>query len=160
MEMNGMASLALLNLHAQALEELRQRGLIRSSNNPVGDYAEYLFCKAFGWEQAGNSEKDADAVGRDGLRYQVKGRRLTRHNSSRQLGAIRRLPEKNFDILAGVLFREDFSILRAALVPYAVVVERTTYVAATNSWRLLLTDDIWSCDGVVNVTAEMVTASA
>jgi hypothetical protein len=79
--------------------------LIRNSNNPVGDYAEYFFCRAFGWQQADNSEKDADAVGPDGIRYQIKGRRLTRHNNSRQLGAIRRLPQKNFDFLAGILFK-------------------------------------------------------
>jgi hypothetical protein len=49
MELKGLAALEFLNLHAQALEELRQRGLIRSSNNPVGDYAEYFFCRAFEW---------------------------------------------------------------------------------------------------------------
>lgn len=156
MEIEGLSELALLNLHADALEELRRRGTIRSSNNPVGDYAETLFCRAFSWEQAPNSEKDADAIGGDGVRYQIKGRRLTRHNGSRQLGALRRLPEKNFDVLAGVLFKEDFSVQRAALVPHSVVVDRAKYVKATNSWRFILTDDIWSCNGVVDVTRKLV----
>jgi len=159
MEIEGLSELELLNLHADALEELRRRGTIRSSNNPVGDYAETLFCRAFGWEQAPNSEKDADAIGGDGVRSQIKGRRLTRHNGSRQLGALRRLPEKNFDVLAGVLFKEDFSVLRAALVPHAVVAERASYVEATNSWRLLLKDDIWNCSGVVDVTTEIAAAA-
>ncbi len=102
------SALELLNLHAKVLEELRTRKIIRSSNNPVGDYAEHLCCQAFGWQQADNSEKDADAVGEDGMRYQIKGRRMTRHNGSRQLGALRRLPEKNFDYVAGVLFNPHF----------------------------------------------------
>jgi len=134
--------------------------VIRSSNNPVGDYAETLFCRAFCWEQAPNSEKDADAIGGDGVRYQIKGRRLTRHNGSRQLGALRRLPEKNFNVLAGVLFREDFSVLRAVLVPHSVVADRAKYVQATNSWRFILTDDIWSCNGVVDVTNKLVSEAS
>lgn len=159
MEIEGLSELDLLNLHADALEELRRRGTIRSSNNPVGDYAETLFCRAFGWEQAPNSEKDSDAIGGDGVRYQIKGRRLTRHNGSRQLGALRRLPERNFDVLAGVLFKENFSVLRAVLVPHSVVADRAKYVQATNSWRLILTDDIWGCEGVTNVTDEMIHAA-
>ncbi|MEQ8694035.1 MAG: hypothetical protein RIC85_01750 [Gammaproteobacteria bacterium] len=159
MEIEGLSELDLLNLHADTLEELRRRGTIRSSNNPVGDYAETLFCRAFGWKQAANSEKDADAIGGDGVRYQIKGRRLTRHNGSRQLGALRRLPEKNFDILAGVLFKEDFSVLRAVLVPHAVVADRAKYVEATNSWRLILADDIWGCEGIIDVTTDLCSAA-
>ena len=34
------SDLDLLRQHADALKELRQRGTIRTSNNPVGDYAE------------------------------------------------------------------------------------------------------------------------
>ena len=60
---------------------------------------------------------------------------------------------------AGVLFKEDFSVLRAALVPHAVVAERASYVEATNSWRLLLKDDIWNCSGVVDVTTEIAAAA-
>jgi hypothetical protein len=27
-------------------------GVIRRSNNPIGDLAEYLYCRAVGWKQA------------------------------------------------------------------------------------------------------------
>ncbi len=155
MDITPLSVLELLNLHAKILEELRSRGVIRSSNNPVGDYAEHLFCSAFGWRQAGNSEKDADAIGKDGTRYQIKGRRLTTHNASRQLSAIRRLPEKNFDYIAGVLFNREFSILRAALIPHALVLEHSNYVEATNSWRFLLRDEDWDWPGVEDVTATL-----
>ena len=155
MDITPLSVLELLNLHAKILEELRSRGVIRSSNNPVGDYSEHLFCSAFGWHQAGNSEKDADAIGKDGTRYQIKGRRLTSHNASRQLSAIRRLPEKNFDYIAGVLLNREFSILRAALIPHALVLEHSNYVEATNSWRFLLRDEVWNWPGVEDVTATL-----
>lgn len=38
----------LLQLHAAIGEQLRTIGVLRSSNNPTGDLAEYLFSKAFG----------------------------------------------------------------------------------------------------------------
>ena len=159
MELSNLSDLELLRLHVENLKELRGRGVIRSSNNPAGDYAEWLFCRSFGWEQANNSEKDADAIGAGGTRYQVKARRLSRHNGSRQLGAIRRLPENNFDFLAGVLFDEDFSVRRAALVPHRLVLENARYVEATNSWRFLLKDEIWNLESVEDVSQELKAAA-
>ena len=68
------------------------------------------------------------------------------------------MPEKNFDYVAAVLFNEDFSILRAALIPHAQVVENANYVEATNSWRFLLRDEIWNLPAVKDVTTELVNA--
>jgi hypothetical protein len=154
-DLSGLTVRGLLALHADTIEALRERGAVRSTNNPTGDYAEYLFCRAFGWRQAGNSERDMDAVGKDGTRYQIKGRRLTRHSRVRQLGALRDLNDGHFDYLAAVLFEEDFSVLRAALVPHRLVLERSGYVERTNSWRFLLRDEVWGWDGVRDVTAEL-----
>lgn len=119
----------LLSLHANIMEELRARGILRRSNNPTADLAEVIFCRAFSWRRSDtNSAPNIDAVGPDGARYQIKGRRVTRHNASRQLGAIRDFTGRHFDFLAGVLFNEDHTVLRAALVPYRVVAERATLV--------------------------------
>ena len=109
-----MTAVQLLALHAQVADELVVRGITRSYNNPTGDLAERLFCMAFGWKQAGKSHPHVDAIGPDGTRYQIKGRRVTRKNKSRQLGALRDLCGEHFDFLAGVLFSEDYSIMRAA----------------------------------------------
>ena len=144
----------LLALHAQVSSELRARGLTRSANTPTGDLAEYLFCKAFGWQQADNSHSNIDAIGLDGTRYQIKGRRLT-SNKSRQLSAIRNIDGAHFDFLAGVLFSEDYSVLRAAIIPHAVALSRSTFVIHTNSHRFLLRDDVWLAPGVRDVTAEL-----
>jgi len=145
----------LLAMHAAVSEELRRRGVTRSSNNPVGDLAEHLFCRAFGWRQAPNSMRDADATDVAGFRYQIKGRRLTVHNNSRQLGALRDLPDQGFDFLAAVLFQEDYQVLKAALIPHARVVELAKRVERTNSWRFLLRDNVWSVPDVCDVTEDL-----
>lgn len=145
----------LLSLHTGIGEALRERGIVRSANNPTGDLAEYLFCQAFGWVQAPNSERGFDATGPDGTRYQIKGRRIHRRNKSRQLSAIRDLPGKHFDVLAAVLFDDDFRIMRAALVSFEIVERRASYVAHTNSSKFMLRDDVWSEPDVEDVTTEI-----
>jgi hypothetical protein len=155
MDLYGLSPSALLALHAQVGDELRSRGITRSSNNPTGDLAEYLFCKAFDWTQAGNSNRSIDAVDSSGIRYQIKGRRITRFNNSRQLSAIRALAGAHFDFLAGILFNEDYTVMKAALIPHSVALERATFVEYTNSHKFMLRDDVWTAAGVRDVTAEL-----
>jgi hypothetical protein len=150
-----LTSRELLALHARVADELRARGITRSANNPTGDLAEYLFCKALGWKQAGNSNPNVEALGPDDVRYQIKGRRMTRFNKSRQLSAIRDLHGGHFDFIAGVLFNEDYTVLRAALIPHVVAVARSTFVERTNSYKFLLHDDVWNAPGVRDVTKEL-----
>jgi hypothetical protein len=156
---DGMDSLAsrsiteLLSLHAATMEELRARNVLRSANNPTGDLAEYLFCAAFGWEQENNSAKSFDATDEDGSRYQIKGRRIHRRNGSRQLSAIRN-PD-GFDILAAVLFDDEFRILRAALIPAQVVRDHSKFIEHTNSHKFLLRDAIWVVTGVIDATERL-----
>jgi hypothetical protein len=107
----------LLSAYGAILDELRRREIVRSSNNPLSDYAELLFCKAFGWSRGNNSAAGHDAIDGTGVRYQVKGRRLTRQNASRQMSAIDNLDKTPFDQLAGVLVGEGFRIIRAASCP-------------------------------------------
>jgi hypothetical protein len=71
------------------------------------------------------------------------------------MSAIRDLPGSHFDVLAGVLFNEDYTVMRAALIPHAVALERATFVERTNSRRFLLRDDVWNAPGVRDVTAEL-----
>lgn len=148
----------LLLMHAKVSEELRRRGVTRSTNNPAGDVAEHLFCRAFEWVQAPRSARDFDATDASGARYQIKSRRLTVHNKSRQLSALRRLPDRGFDFLAAVLFKSDYRVLKAALVPHARVVELAKRVEYTNSWRFLLRDEVWSIADVQDVTARLAKA--
>ena len=158
MELKEMTVAQLLVLHVEIYEELRARCIVRSANNPTGDLAEYLFCTAFGWKQAPKSERGYDAKDVDGVRYQIKGRRIDRRNPSRQLSAIRDLADGNFDVLAGVLFDHFFNVTRAALIPRTVVEKMSTFQQHTNSHIFMLKDDVWNVKGVTNVTEKIVAA--
>lgn len=145
----------LLRLHAVVLDELRHREILRSSNGPAGDYAEVLFSRGFGWTLQNNSSSGFDAIDGDGLRYQIKCRRLTPQNGSRQLSAIRKLAERPFDVLAAVLLDESFRVKRGALIPIDIVLQEAKFTQHTNSSRFLLRDAIWTLPGVRDVTAEL-----
>ena len=71
---------------ARMVDELLSQGDVRSTNNPVADYSEYLTARAFGLTLVASSSIGYDAIGEDDVRYQVKARRLTARNTSRQLG--------------------------------------------------------------------------
>ena len=148
------AAPALLALYSAIVEELHGRGVVRSTNNPVGDYAEYLTAQAFGLSLVANSAIGYDAISPDGIRYQVKSRRLTARNRSRQLSFFRgfQLAGEPFDLLVAILFNEDFTVQRAALVPVAVVREHAVRVEYVNAWRLILRDSVWLIPGVEDVT--------
>jgi hypothetical protein len=154
-EVSSLGVQTLLRQHAALLNELIRRGVVRSYNNPVGDYAEYLFSGAFGWTLAANSEKGFDA--RDSAyRYQIKARRITSRNGSRQLSALRSLEAKSFDFVAGVLFAEDYSVYRAALVPYHRVASTDLrFSKHVNGHLFFLTDDVWDWPDVQDVTDDL-----
>jgi len=143
----------LLKTHANVMEELRSRNVLRSANNPTGDLAEYLFCAAFQWAQETNSAKAFDARDDAGVLYQIKGRRIHSRNKSRQLSAIRSL--EGFDVLAAVLFDDDYRVTRAALVPAEIVRQNVTFRAHTNSYKFMLRDAIWNMPDVADVTERL-----
>ena len=145
----------LLKLYANVLEELRRRGVTRSSNNPAADYTEHLVATRLGLKLSGNSAAGFDAVDDHGTRYQIKGRRLTPENQSTELSAIRRLPERPFDVLIAVVYRPDFSVDYAAQVPYEVVSELATYAKHTNAYRFLMRRAILDDPRVTDVTQRL-----
>jgi hypothetical protein len=159
MELRTLTVPELLTTHGAIIEELRRREIVRSANNPISDLAELLFCRAFGWRRENSSAASFDARDAAGIRYQIKGRRFTPHNASRKLSA-RNLPDNPFDILAGVIFNPDYGVHRAALVPFAVVSERATYGAHTNSWRFFLRDEVWAAPKVIDATDALRAAEA
>ncbi|MBR2536592.1 MAG: hypothetical protein IKE66_11020 [Hyphomicrobium sp.] len=155
MDVTHLTPLELLRAHGAILDELRRREIVRSTNSPISDYAEVLFCRAFGWAREGNSASGFDATDAAGLRYQIKARRMTDALGSRQLSALRNLATNPFDQLAAVLFTSDFSVHRAALIPIAVVATRVRHSSHTNSDIFRLTDDVWGITGVIDVTEQL-----
>lgn len=155
MNANSLTTIELLRTYGAVLDELRRRDIVRSTNSPISDYAEVLFCRAFSWEREGNSASGFDAKDAAGTRYQIKARRITDAPGSRQLSAIRNLSGDPFDHLAAGLFAPDFSIHRAALIPIAVVKERVRRSSHTNSDVFYLRDDVWPLAGVTDVTDQL-----
>lgn len=161
MDVASLTVIELLRAHGAVLGELRRREIVRSANNPVSDLAELLFCRAYpDWTRENNSAAGHDAVCPSGIRYQIKARRLHKLNGSRQVSALRNLPNDPFDFLAGILFDESFGVKRAAIIPLAVVKDNAKHVTHTNSWRFLLRDEIWDIAGVEDVTDKIRTAAA
>ena len=155
MNLKGKTPRELFGLYGEILGELRGRSIIRSTNNPIADYAELLIENTLGLTRTSKSTKGHDATSDDGTKYEVKARRITSHNSSRQLSALRKLDEGHFDHLAGILFREDFSVWKGCLIPHDVVLAHSTYRDHTNAWIFQLTDDVWKYPRVVDVTREL-----
>lgn len=153
------SDLDLMRLYGEVVDELRARGVVRTGNAPLGDYAEQLFARAFGWSLAANSADGHDATDAAGLRFQIKARRLrSAVPAERQLSTMRALPDARFDMLAGVLFDRHFSVWRAALIPHATVLKRSVYVSHVNGWRFILDDAVWDEAGVRDVTEALTLA--
>lgn len=145
----------LLALHAAVMNELRSRQIVRTSNSPAADYAEQLVAQALKLKLNVSSTAGYDGTDRLGKKYEVKCRRITPHNSSRQLSAIRGMERRKFDFLVGVLFDSDFSVRRAALIPYRLVKKHSTFVKNTNSWKFFLRDSVWTLPGVKELTRQL-----
>ena len=150
----------LMARYGALLRELRTRGVTRTDNNPVSDYAEALVARAFSLQRGHGATRGYDAIDADGILYQVKARRLSPIYNNRQLGTIRGLDQDLFDILVGVLFDEDFAIRRAAAIPIAVVRDRARAVGYVNGATFYLNDDVWLVPGVKDLTADLQKAAA
>jgi predicted RNA-binding Zn-ribbon protein involved in translation (DUF1610 family) len=154
----GMDDRQLLSAYGALMDELKRRGIVRSSNNPVADYAEALVCQALGLSREVPSRAGFDALGRDGRRYQIKGRRLTEQDSSTQLGAIRNLGQRPFDLLAAVAFGTDLSVRYAALIPIELVAEKGRFSCHTNAHVFHFRRGLLEDARVTDITAALATA--
>ena len=137
-ELSRLSEVQLLKLHASIIDELKARKVVRTKNNPVGDYTEWLVANALNLELSNNSASGYDGIDKKGIKYQIKGRRITPENTSRQLSAIRNLKEKDFDFLIVVIFNKDYQILDAVKVPHELVEKYASYRRHVNAHILHL----------------------
>ena len=144
MNLKQMDVKELLRLQASITKELKSRGVARTQNNPLGDYTEWLVAKALDLELEANSKAGYDGVDKNGTRVQIKGRRVTLTNNSRQLSAIRKYEEKDFDELAAVIYDENFNVIEALLIPHEVVGEYASFREHVNAHILILKGPILS----------------
>lgn len=150
--LTSMMVAELLALHSAAINELRTRGVLRTQNNPTGDYTEWLVSRHFELALEANSIKGFDAVDVNGLRYQIKGRRITRANPSTQLGVIRDIESANFDFLIAVVYNEDWTVHAAAKIAHSAVVGLSRFRKHVNGHVMHLRSSIFSNASVEDIT--------
>lgn len=150
-DLKGMSVKELLLTHGEILKELNRRNVTRTKNNPVGDYAEWLVTTLLGYQLQTNSNSGFDALGTDGTRYQVKARRVTAKNKSRQLGVIRNLNTDCFDKLIALIFTEDFTLDTALVIPREIIADYATYRQHANGHVLHLRGKILLDDRVESI---------
>lgn len=112
----------LLAGYAAILRQLRDRGVVRSGNAPVGDYAELLVAQALDGKLVDNfSVKSYDVECLEYKRVQVKARLVS---TPRKAGQLQTSPFRSWDFehAAFVLFSADtYVVEQAVLLPVDVV---------------------------------------
>jgi hypothetical protein len=142
----------LLQCFADILDELKQRDVVRTRNNPVADYAEWLVAQRLGLSLERNSRSGYDATSAMKERFQIKSRRLDSSNKSRQLSVIRNLDAGEFDYLIGVLFDRNFTVKEAYKIPHGVIAKYARFSKHQNGHILYLRGDILRDPSVEDIT--------
>jgi hypothetical protein len=145
----------LLITFGAVLDELKDRGVVKTRNNPVADYAEWLVAEKLGLSIQMSSNAGFDAIDAKGVRYQIKSRRLSDVNKSRQLGVVRNLKKKEFDFLIGVIFNSEFSVLEAYKIPHAAIAEYARFSSHQNGHILQLKGDVLDAIGVERIDRKL-----
>jgi hypothetical protein len=144
----------LLAGYARILAELRHtRGIVRSNNAPVGDYAEYLSAAALGAELVANfSVKSYDLVSPEWGRVQVKARLVSDPPTA---GQLQTSPFRSWDFEHACLVQcraEDYTVSRAALVPVDVVKEHSRYSKHVGGSIVLMTPALMGHEKAHDIT--------
>jgi hypothetical protein len=151
----GLDVLSLLKLSSSVIDELKRREILKTNNNPVGDYAEWLCKKSFNLTLETNSNAGFDATDSDGVKYEVKARKVTPDNGSRQLSVIRNYENKNFDFLIGIILNDDFTVKEAYKIPHETVGKYATFREHQNGHILILKGEVLEDSEVIDVTNEI-----
>lgn len=141
MDLTQSSVAELGRLYRRILAEMRDRGVIRTGNAPIGDYAEWLVAKATGGELAPNSQQSWDIRLPGGDRLQVKSRFVVDQKKAgqRQLSPFR---SWDFEAAVIVLFDDDFLVWRAAKLDLATLKKDARYVKHVNGHRVKASNDL------------------
>ena len=146
-----MTNVELLQAHGAVIDELIHREVVRTRNNPIGDYTEWLVCARLGLDPQNNSTAAFDALSKTGgQRYQIKGRQSHAHRV--QFSAIRNLDQVGFDFVIAVVFNKDYSIRFAAKLTHAAVQQLCRHHGHVNAHILMLSEDCFEVDGVEDIS--------
>jgi len=144
--MKKIPTLKLLQHYNDIIKELKSRGILRTTNNPLSDYAEYLVAEKLKLNLEVNSKKSYDATDyKTKKTYQIKARRITKPIKSFQLGIIRSL---DFDFLVVVIFNEDFTVSYACKMPKKIITKYATRSKYQNGYILMLNNKVLKDENV------------
>lgn len=169
------ASLAdLFTLYGHILDELEHRDVVRTRNQPLGDYAEWLTWQALAGKQSTNKSEKAydltanlgagllggtgpDAGGHDGARIQVKSRSVSPKTRAGQLETSP-FHADGLDYLALVLHEaSDYAVRQAVLLPLktALTYARPASARRDDVLRLFMSPRVMSDPTGVDITESL-----
>jgi len=119
-DLSKLTTRELLALWAQSLRELRDREVVRTFNNPIGDIAEALVALHYAGERGSFSQASWDVRTPEGELLQVKALRRTGAKTRRNLSPVR---SDGYDAVIVVIFTEDLRVDEAIRIPQPVVNE-------------------------------------
>jgi hypothetical protein len=154
-DLSTFSESGLFSLYRAILSELKHRGVIRTENAPVGDYAEYLVATALGGQLAPNSEKSWDVLGKDGEKLQVKARVVA---DPAEPGQLQLSPFRSFGFDSAVivlLSASDYAVSRASKVPRYVVESSAVYRRHVNANVLFARPEIMGHPDATDLTATL-----
>ena len=131
----------LLQMHTRAIDGLQSMKVIRTRNNPCGDYAEYLAASVLNLTLESNSKNGYDATDSDNRRIQIKSRQLIGDRIDRdsiRLSAVRGLLDHKFDDLICVVFTHEWDVYLAVKLPHEALKKYAYTQTYTNSSILYL----------------------
>jgi hypothetical protein len=154
-DLSAFTESGLFSLYRAILRELKQRGVVRTDNAPVGDYAEYLVAIALGGQLALSSEKSWDVLSPDGEKLQVKARVVS---DPAEPGQLQLSPFRSFGFDSAIivlLSATDYAVSRASKVPRHVVESSTVYRQHVNGNVLHARPEIMGHPDATDLTATL-----
>jgi hypothetical protein len=134
-----LTSRQLLSAYSAILRELRERGVVRTYNNPIGDIAEEVVATYYGGERGSFSQKAWDVRTEAGERLQVKAMRVTAAGRRSKLSPIR---STDYDAVVIVIFDEDFRVTEGLRVTREFVEANCSFNAHVNGWPISLSQKL------------------
>jgi len=131
----------LLATYESILVELRSRGIVRTNDAPLGQWAEWLARRVLGGTLERNSRKGHDLITADRRRVQVKARlvRDVKRKSERQLSVFRSF---KFHACLVLLFDPKYEVRSATLLSPKAVRTNSRFHKHVNGWVLSATEDL------------------
>jgi hypothetical protein len=144
-DLKELSTRELLALWASALRELKERGVVRTFNNPIGDIAEELVAGHYAGERGSFSQKTWDVRTTDEL-LQVKALRRAGVATRRNLSPVR--SDDGYDAVIVVIFTEDLRVEEAIRIPREVVNELFEHRSHVNGRVITITRKLLEHPGV------------